>query len=122
MSALLQKMAQLNALDDKLIELIGEIENALAERINVRIEIDFDADNKLAFGKFDGRWCLLIKNARGEIPLRSAPRESRCCVVLENWPARLLADADRQLDEMITRREGALDIGRDLIKTLRRTK
>ena len=76
LQVLRQLTEKLNSLDDSLAERIIQIEIELRKFVTISIELKVD-DVILVYGKFDGKWCLIINKHDSAISLLSAPRHLR---------------------------------------------
>jgi hypothetical protein len=135
LSDLARRQKTLDALDDRLSNLLKRIEVAMRNYFSIRIsvpigaysmeEIGEDAYDALTFGKHDGKWQLLIESGvTGDpdsaefTPLLSAPRDRRVAVFNGGHLENLIRDAARQIDEQISEREKAIIVGSTLVRAL----
>jgi hypothetical protein len=125
------RTAQISELDNTISTATKRLEEGLRAHISTRVSTTLQASDdgmwieQLTFGKFDGRWQLLIES--GEIddendwkttPLVSAPRETRLNAFNNGHVEKLIRNALAQLDAQIKERVAAVEIAGRLIAVL----
>ena len=130
LALLAERRAELDALDDDITGLIRRVETAMRRHFSVRISITFSHDDvtgeieALVFGKWDGKWQLLIMEGEPDdpetwkyTPLVSAGREVRA-EVFRGLLDDMIRGAVEQLDGQIRERREALASGVQLARAL----
>jgi len=110
---------ELDRLDNAITERLGQLAEIIHERVNVRITVRVDAERDLAFGKRDGKWCFIVIGQGGEVALVNRARDERVEMVEHGHLERLLADAEKQISEMVPSRRAAVAKLDTLIATAR---
>lgn len=128
---LAKRSAALDAIDTQISQLITRVEDGLREHFSIRISHpihrDFGGEDyeDLVFGKWDGKWQLLIES--GDIgspddpavtPLMSSAREMRAKVFVEGHVEAMIRGAVAQLDEQLAQRRAALETASALAEAL----
>ena len=133
LAAIPARRNKLNALDDRLVQVIRHVETVLFERLKVLTpcEVTYDTEDGrfiLGYGKSSARWQLLWGRAEDDdsgkdIPLMSAPRLARAEVFVVNASGqcpmeRLLVEAAESLAYYADERAPQLETANRLLKTL----
>jgi len=134
LSTLATHRSKLDEYDKQLSEVVKTLEDKLRARISTRVftvmqtggEFPHELwQERLTFGKWDGRWQLLIES--GDIddpeswktqPLISAAREMRVRVFTDGFMEKLIREAGQQLEAQIAERVNAMKIASNLIDAL----
>jgi len=132
-SELAPRKGALSKLDLKLVESLKTLEEKLREHLSTRVSVNVDSRfeegmewvEMLTFGKWDGRWQLLLESGDpGDPenwktqPLVSASREKRVEVLTSGAIEKVVREAVTQLDAQIAEREHAMKVANDLITAL----
>lgn len=132
-SDLAPRRVALNNLDLKIVDALKRLEEKLRAHISTRVSITMEATFEegiewgevLTFGKWDGKWQLLIET--GVIgdpedwktqPVVTASREKRVRVLTEGFLEKLVREAAVQLDVQISERKKAIKIADNLVEVL----
>ncbi len=108
LDALAPLRSRLDDQDTKIGSLIGVIEEALRNRVNVRISTDMGDGRTLAFSKSNNKWHLLVESNGASASLLSSPRQLRCDVFALGHVEALIHGALEQIDAMIAARANAI--------------
>jgi hypothetical protein len=132
-SDLAPRRVALNNLDLKIVDALKRLEEKLRAHISTRVSISMEVTleqgiewgEMLTFGKWDGKWQLLIE--AGVIgdpedwktqPLVTASRDKRVRVFTEGCMEKLVREAAAQLDVQIAERKEAIKIADNLVEVL----
>lgn len=113
---------RLNDLDTQLSCAIRDVEVSIRTYVSTRIAIQVrlanGVDVTLAFGKHDGKWCLVLEDDVQRAPLLSAPRDVRADMFAGGHIARLISEAGAQVAQQIAEREVAVRAAHGLVAAL----
>ena len=119
-----KKAAELDKLDTSISQIIARVETGLREHFSTRIThaFPFDSDGRvLTFGKWEGKWQLLIEAGNADAPqspLSSCTREVRCEVFTDGHVESLIRGAVAQLEAQLKQRHAAIATGTALAEAL----
>lgn len=121
---------RLNDLDTRISIAIRDVEERIRDHVSTRIAIVVGLPNRdeavLAFGKHDGKWCLVLEERGGpksgpqRTPLLSVPREVRAEVFVGGHIEHLIRAAASQIADQIAGREVAVRNADELLDALGR--
>lgn len=111
---------RLDDLDNVISRRIVEINEGLRRILGIRVQVNWNNDRALAFGKLDGAWGLiLVYTGTGvETPLLSAPRDVRAAVFIDKVIHHLVAGAASQLTQAVAQREQAIGQAEDVVRAM----
>lgn len=131
LSKIAKRRGDLDTLDTKLTESVTTLEEKLRNHISTRVSTviqegdPFDDQERLIFGKWDGRWQFLIETGGFDSPenwktqpLVNASREMRVRVFTGGFMEKLVREAEQQLEAQIAEREKAMKVASNLIEAL----
>jgi len=124
-----KRHTHLDLLDTQVTAVIPRVEDVLRKHISVRVSTVMNQDDtwlqELVFGKWDGKWQLLVESGTVDdpegfktVPLVTCPRETRTAVFTGGFVDTLVRGVLGQLDARIREREHALANAHDLIAQL----
>ena len=114
------EQARLDSIDDQLSVAIRSIETALRDRVKTHIEIEVqDAKfNRIAFGKINGAWCLIVTMSGTQHALTHVSREARAQALEGGHVRRLIDETAQMIRDQIAKREGATKAASELLAML----
>lgn len=110
----------LNEADDQLATAIVGIEQLLSTHIGTRVEVPCTGEKfaRIAFGKQDGGWHLLVEQNGQWTVLSKASREVRACALAGGHVKRLVIDSADQIRNQVVSRRLAASAANELLALL----